>query len=95
MARAPKSYVDRRRPPLADALRAEGDVTLEEAIASLERKGYFTPRPGPWKLGFCDRGMGRRDYVVLDRFGDPVTPPLERVDADLIITAVNAFRPRR
>lgn len=39
-------------------------MTIEEATASLERKGYFTARPRPWKLGFRDRGLGREDFAV-------------------------------
>jgi len=68
-------------------------VTIEEAIASLERKGYFTPRPRPWKLGFRDRGLGRGDFAVLDRFGGLVAETLQRADAELIIVAANAHRP--
>ncbi len=90
MAEAPESYRDRRRPPLLDAIRAEGDVTIDEAMATLERKGYFEPRSRPWSVGFHDRELGRGDYVILDRFGDVVTGPLERVDAELIVAAVNA-----
>jgi hypothetical protein len=56
---APESYLSERRPPLAEALRAEAEtekevrgkrMTYGEAIASLERKGYFTPMPRPWHL---------------------------------------------
>lgn len=92
MPNAPESYLDQQRPPLMDALRAEGDVTIEEATASLERKGYFTARPRPWKLGFRDRGLGHGDFVVLDRFGDLVAEIPERADAELIIAAVNAYK---
>ena len=76
-----------------DAIRAEGDVTGEEALASLERKGYFTARPRPWTLGFCDRGLGHGDFGVLDRFGDLVAKTPERANAELIIAAVNAYKP--
>ena len=93
MPNAPESYLDERRPPLLDAIRAEGDVTIEEATASLERKGYFTARPRPWKLGFRDRGLGRGDFAVLDRFGDLVAEIPERADAELIIEAANAYKP--
>ena len=89
MPNAPGSYVDQRRPPLLEALKAEGDMTLGEATVSLERKGYFTPRPRPWQLGFRDRGHGRGDFAVLDRFGDLVAEIRERADAELIIEAVN------
>ena len=93
MLNTPESYLDERRPPLLDAIRAEGDVTIEEATASLERKGYFTARPRPWKLGFRDRGLGRGDFAVLDRFGDLVAETPERADAEMIIEAVNAYKP--
>ena len=92
MPNAPESYVDQQRPPLMDAIRAEGDVTIEEATTSLERKGYFPARPRPWKLGFRDRGLGRSDFAVLDRFGDLVTETPQRADAELIIAAVNAYK---
>ena len=92
MPKAPESYVDQRRPPLLDAIRAEGNVTIEKATASLERKGYFTARPRPWKLGFRDRGLGRGDFAVLDRFGDLVAETAQREDAELIIAAVNAHK---
>ena len=93
MPNAPESYLDERRPPLLDAIRAEGDVTIEEATTSLERKGYFTARPRPWTLGFHDRGLGHGDFAVLDRFGDLVAETPGRADAELIIEAVNAYRP--
>lgn len=93
MPKAPKSYENRKRPPLADAIRVEGDVTVEQAIASLERKGYFTARPRPWKLGFHDRGLGHGDFAVLDHFGDLVAKTPQRADAELIIAAVNAYKP--
>ncbi len=87
--RAPKSYLNRRRPPIVEAIKLEGDMTMDEAIASLERKGYFTPNPGPWKLGYRDRGLGRGDFAVLDRFGDLVVEVDSKTDAELIISAVN------
>jgi len=93
MSETPKSYVDQKRPALNEALLAEGDVTIKEALASLERKGYFTPRPRPWSLGFRDRGLGHGDYAVLDRFGDIVAEKVLREDAELIIAAVNAYKP--
>ncbi len=92
MKNAPKSYLNRRRPPLLDAIRAEGDVTNEEAHASLRLKGYFTARPRPWKLGFHNRGHGHGDYAVLDRFGDLVAETPELANANLIIAAVNAHK---
>lgn len=92
MPNAPESYLDQQRPPLLEALHAEGDMTLEEATASLERKGYFTARPRPWRIGFRDQGLGRGDFAVLDRFGDLVAKTPERADAELIIAAVNAYK---
>lgn len=89
---APVSYLNERRPPIEEALAAEG-LPPNEAMASLRRKGYFTPRPGPWQLGYHDRGHGRGDYAVLDRYGDVVTEKLSREDAELIIAAVNAQNP--
>lgn len=68
-------------------------MTLEKATASLERKGYFTARPRPWKLGFRDRGLGHGDFAVLDHFGDLVAETPSREDAELIIAAVNAYKP--
>jgi hypothetical protein len=65
-------------------------VIVGDAVESLEKKGYFTPRPRPWKLGFRDRGLGREDFAVLDRFGDLVVEVENKVDAELIILAVNA-----
>ena len=53
-------------------------------------KGYFTPPPRPWQLGALDRGMGRRDFVVLDRFGDLVVKVESCETDELIILAVNA-----
>ena len=93
MPNAPESYLNERRPPLLDAIRAEGNVTIENAVASLKRKGYFTARPRPWKLGFHDRGLDHRDFAVLDRFDDLVAEIPERANAELIIEAVNAHKP--
>ncbi|MDO8463086.1 MAG: hypothetical protein Q7S96_02335 [bacterium] len=92
MQDAPESYVDRRRPPLLEAMQAEGNVTPAEAHDLLERKGYFTAHPRPWELGFRDRGLGRGDFAVLDRFGDLVASTSSRADAELIIAAVNASK---
>ena len=93
MPNTPESYVDRQRPTLMDAIRAEGDVTIAEATASLERKGYYTARPRPWMLGFRDRGLGHGDFAVLDRFGDLVAETSQRADAELIIAAANTYKP--
>lgn len=76
-----------------EAIQAEGDVPLVEALASLRRKDYFTPRPRPWKLGVRNRGHGHVDYGVLDCFDDSVVENLERADAELIVAAVNAYKP--
>lgn len=86
---APESYLNERRPPIEEALAAEG-LAPNEAMASLRRKGYFTPRPRPWQLGYHDRGHGRGDYAVLDRYGGVVAEKLSCEDAVLIIAAVNA-----
>ncbi len=87
---APDSYLDHKRPPLREALVLEGG-TWSEAIASLERKGYFTAPPRPWTLGFKDRGHGRNDYAVLDKFGDLVAEAENRETAGFIIKAVNSY----
>ncbi len=89
---APESYLNERRPPLEEALAAEG-LPFIEAMESLKRKGYFTPKPRPWQLGYQDRGHGRGDYAVLDRYGDVVTEKLSREDAEFIIAAANAHNP--
>ncbi len=78
---------------MIDAIRAEGNMTMREALVSLGSKGYFTPRPRPWKLGSHDRGHGRNDFAVLDRFGDLVAGIPDRADAELIIAAVNVYKP--
>ena len=93
MSNAPGSYLDQQRPSLLDAIQAEGDMTLAEAVVSLTRKGYFTARPRPWKLGFHDRGFGHGDFAVLDRFGDLVAETPQLADAELIIAATNSYKP--
>ena len=90
MDRAPKSYLNRRRPPIPEAIRLEGDMTISEAVDSLEKKGYYTPAPRPWKLGYRDRGLGHGDFAVLDRFGDLVVETTNKAVAELIVSAVNA-----
>jgi hypothetical protein len=87
---APKSYLNRRRPPVLEAIALE-QGTIREATEVLERKGYFTPPPRPWTLGGADMGLGRMNYAVLDRFGDLVVKTGDRSTAELIITAVNAM----
>lgn len=88
---APASYLDSRRPSLPEAMWLEGG-TVETAHASLVKKGYFTPPPRPWSLGFHDRGMGRGGYAVLDKFGDPVVQASDKTTAEHIIEAVNAWK---
>ena len=92
MKKAPKSYIDQKRPPLREAILAEGNMTIEEALTALARKGYFTARPRPWKLGFHDRGLDRSDFAVLDRFGDLIAVTPQIADAALIVAAVNAYK---
>ena len=87
----PESYRDIKRPSLLEAMRLEGGIIVE-AVVSLERKGYFEPPPGPWKLGVQDRGMGRANFAVLDRFDDLVVEAKDRPTAELIISAVNTQR---
>lgn len=87
---APKSYLDCKRPPLIEALKLEGG-TFEEATASLDRKGYFTAPPRPWNLGFMDRGLGRGDFAVLDKFGDLVVETPNRETAEFIIKSANNY----
>lgn len=91
MKKPPKSYRNAKRPPLIEALKMEGG-TIEEATKSLEKKGYFEPPPRPWKLGADDRGMGRDNFAILDRFGDMVVEVKDRSIAELIIFAVNSYK---
>jgi hypothetical protein len=74
-----------------DALALESG-TDDEKIASLTRKGFFEPLPGPWKIGVEERGMGARNYAVLDRFWDLVVETSDYSTANLIVTAVNVMR---
>lgn len=91
MKKAPESYLNRKRPPILKAIALEGrHLTFDEAVKSLERKGYFSPNPRPWKLGERDRGHGHRDFAVLDRFGDLVAEFENRSNAEFVISAVNA-----
>lgn len=92
--KAPNSYLNRRRPPLMEALKLEGG-TMMEAIDSLTRKGYYTVPPRPWKVGFKDRGMGRGDYAVLDRFGDVVVEAPNRQTAEFIVEAANSRKNKK
>jgi hypothetical protein len=85
---APESYLETKRPPLNEALKLEGGTVIE-ATKSLEAKGYFTPAPRPWSLGFNDRGHGHRDWGVIDKFGDLVVRCPNKETAELIIVAVN------
>lgn len=93
MKKAPDSYHDSPRPDLPEALSLEGG-TLEERIASLVEKGYFYPQPRPWSLGRSDRGLGRGDYAILDKFGKVVVEfGSNHETASAIIEAINAFIP--
>ncbi len=92
MKRAPESYLNRRRPPIVEAIDLEGNMPVSDALESLQRKGYYSPRPRPWKLGYKDRGLGRGDFAVLDRFGDLVAEVASKADAELIIFVVNNAR---
>lgn len=92
MAKAPASYLNRRRPPMEEAMRREGNVSFMEAIESLKKKGYFTPPPRPWKLGRKDRGHDHSNWAVLDKFGDFVVETSNRTIAEFIIAAANAMR---
>lgn len=87
-----KSYRNRRRPTLDQAILAEGNVTLVDASIALTRKQYFTPHPRPWQLGTHNQGHGRGNIAVLDRFGDLVATTPHFEDATLIIAAVNSYR---
>lgn len=89
MEKAPDSYLDHKRPPLLEALRLEGGTT-EEATVSLTRKGYFTAPPRPWGLGFRDRGLGRGDFLILDKFDDLIVEVPSREIAEFIIGAANS-----
>lgn len=92
MKKAPASYLNRKRPPLEVALRLEGG-TIIEAVEALERKGYFTPPPRPWRLGFNDLGLGRANCVVLDRLGEVVVEAPNKETAEFIIAAANGHKP--
>ena len=89
MKKAPESYLNQRRPPVAEAIDLEGNMTISEALELLQRKGYYSPRPRPWKLGARDRGLGRHDWAILDCFGDLVAEVASRADAELIVFVVN------
>lgn len=91
MDKAPESYLNARRPPVKDALELEKG-SIEERVKALDRKGYFTPPPGPWSVGRQDRGFGHYDYAVLDCFGDVVVEAKNEDTAQLIVAAVNAHR---
>ena len=64
-------------------------MTIEEARTSI----YFTARPRPWEIGFRDRGLGHGDYAVLDSLGSLVVETSHRSDAELIVAAINAYKP--
>jgi hypothetical protein len=90
MKKTPDSYINKKRPPISEALRLEGG-TIEEATASLIKKGYFTPPPRPWTFGYIERGHGRKNFAVLDKFGDLVTELNNKETAEFIIEAANNF----
>jgi len=91
--KAPDSYYDSPRPDLPEALNLE-EGTLKERIASLQEKGYFSPPPRPWCLGKSDRGLGRSDYAILDKFGKVVAEfGNNHETASVIIEAINAILP--
>lgn len=93
MKKAPDSYFDSPRPHLTDAIELE-EGTLQERIDSLISKGYYSPQSRPWSLGISNRGLGRGDYAVLDKFGNVVGEfGDKRETAEAIIEAVNAFFP--
>lgn len=92
MATAPESYLDQRRPPLAEAVELEGGTYLE-ALKSLREKGYFTPPPKPWVIGVSSRGEGRNSYSVRDKFGDLIAEMPNHEVAQLVVKAVNAYKP--
>jgi hypothetical protein len=90
MNEAPESYLDHKRPPLHEAIKLESG-TLDEILETLEKKGYFTAPPRPWSLGFKERGLGRGDFAVLDKFGDLVAETQDRETSEFIIEAVNNY----
>lgn len=90
---APESYHNEHRPPIEEALALEGKATVADAMRALEEKGYFTPKPRPWCLGFCECGRGHRSYAILDHFGDLVMEAPDKATAELIIAAVNVYAP--
>lgn len=87
--KAPESYLNVRRPPLGEAVALERG-SMQEAVASLTKKGYFAPPSRPWKTGVHDKGMGRYSFAVLDCFGDIVVETRDQATAELIVSAVNA-----
>jgi hypothetical protein len=89
---APESYLNAKRPAVMEAVRAEGDMSFDEALASLERKGYFTPPPRPWSVGYRDRGHGHGNFAVLDKFGDVVVEAPSQETAEFIVKSSNAFK---
>lgn len=89
-----ESYSDAKRPPLDEAIKMEFDdgvKTLNEVYDVLTKKGYFTPQPRPWSVGYHDRGLGRGDYAVIDKFGDLVVKVPNKETAEFIVLACNSF----
>ncbi len=89
---APESHFDALQPIPAGALAIGDSLPVDQAVESV-RGDSLAPKPRPWQLGYHDRGLGRGDYAVLDRFGEVVIEKLSRKDAELIIAAVNAYKP--
>ncbi|MBP6886291.1 MAG: hypothetical protein KBC02_03575 [Candidatus Pacebacteria bacterium] len=99
--RAPISYRNRRRPPLFEAMQLENTEPItsrdvnDDTLARLERKGFFSPRPWPWRIGFRDRGHGHGDYAIIDRFGDPVAENISLADIKIILKAMRSLKRRK
>lgn len=97
--KAPKSYLNVKRPPIIEAIKlefADGCEDIDAAMSSLRAKGFFSPPPRPWTVGSSDRGHGRLDYAIFDKFGDVVAflaPDMDEETAKLIIDSVNERNP--
>lgn len=90
----PASYIDAKRPPLAEAMELEAihnaGMTIAQAVGSLTKKGYFTAPPRPWQVVRKERGHDHGDYAVLDRFGSLVVTTVLQETAEFIVGACNA-----
>lgn len=94
----PVSYLDAPRPDVNEAFDMETQAnpdlkTMDEVWEVLKKKGFFTPNPRPWAIGFRDRGHGHGDYGVMDKFGKVIIENILYENAVLIVDAVNAFVP--